>query len=299
MDSKKKLVLVTVLFSIISLYGLKTGIDNSLVISVRQIFLFNETSYLASIETERKILAKQAAYKLTTEATWPLNTSTAPTDLFGLDRYKRIREMMKQEVGDYPGTIKYSVSRIFNTSRVTNEHKYKFIVKPKLEECEASSQKKVLLLAVVVIGAEFEEKRNLIRSSWGNKTGLRSDMRVIFAVALSLNEQTNKKIEQEAHKYNDILQEDFIDDYFNLTIKVIGAFKYVTENCRPDSYSFVMRINDDVVVRRDELIKLLKSFTSPKNLIIGHMLTMSPSIRSRNYYLQMFETIINFIFERK
>lgn len=279
--NRKQLVVIATLCSVAFYISLIYGTSqNWLPVSPRRevvatsSILYDFSTYSSSSST------KSTSTSTTTDRTTSSSTpgvTFARTDLFNAEQYAQIYDKLKEQPGDYPNTVKFNISGIFNTSRVTNEHKYNFIIKPKLEECDPSSQKKLFLLAIVMIGVGFEDKRQLIRSTWGNVTHA-PDLKVIFAVALSRDNATNHRVKLEAEKYNDILQEDFIDDYFNITIKVIGAFKYFTENnCRVDR---LMRINDDVVIQRGRLIQFLKNINHTRNLIIGHAILGAGPIRA-------------------
>jgi hypothetical protein len=121
-------------------------------------------------------------------------------------------------------------------------------------------QKNLTLLAFVVIAPDSFEQRALIRSTWGSKVFKR--LRVIFALALSKDDAINEKIRNEFEVHKDIIQEDFIDSYYNLTSKILMGFRWVHEYCS-GSY-FTMRINDDVVVNTVRLLDFLDDFRASR-----------------------------------
>lgn len=71
--------------------------------------------------------------------------------------------------------------------------------------------------------------------------------------------------------HNDIVQENFLDTYKNLTLKTIMGLKWVSDYCGNASYA--MKIDDDVVVNPFFLLKYLgnnvKKSVYIKNKIIG------------------------------
>ena len=59
-------------------------------------------------------------------------------------------------------------------------------------------------------------------------------------------------LETEASKYEDMVQEDFIDTFVNLTLKATFMFKWVTSNdCL--SAKFLFKTDDDTFVNPEQL----------------------------------------------
>lgn len=195
--------------------------------------------------------------------------------------FENIFRTFQSTKGQAPNSIMYNVKNIFKKVVITNEHRNKFIIKPNLDQCRINPNhsKKLTLLGLVMIGADYFERRQLIRDTWANKQLMNdeTDFRVIFCIGLSKNTTSNELIKQEAKKYNDILQEDFTDNYFNLTIKVIGAYKFAHEYCA-NNVEYVLRVNDDVVVNIKYLVKFLKNLSvqgantgGVRNAIMGNI----------------------------
>ena len=62
------------------------------------------------------------------------------------------------------------------------------------------------LCTIVIISPESFEKRNLIRSTWGNNSLAPEDFKVIFIIGLSTNSTINEVITEEFKLNKDILQ---------------------------------------------------------------------------------------------
>ena len=62
----------------------------------------------------------------------------------------------------------------------------------------------------------------------------------------------------ENHIYRDIIQEDFLDTYWNSSLKTMAAYKWVHNYC-PNA-QFVLMANDDVVVDIFKLVPYLQTF---------------------------------------
>ena len=86
-----------------------------------------------------------------------------------------------------------------------------FKINPKELICQTPSNKPILFIAFVIIAPLYFEKRDLIRSTWGNKS-ISDDFKIIFTIGMSKNETINRQIEEE-HKINQdiLLINNFID----------------------------------------------------------------------------------------
>lgn len=63
------------------------------------------------------------------------------------------------------------------------------------------------------------------------------------------------QLEEEGRTYRDIIQEDFLDTYFNLTLKSILALKWVTQHCT--GLEYFMKADDDVFINVPKLMSYL------------------------------------------
>ena len=63
-------------------------------------------------------------------------------------------------------------------------------------------------------------------------------------------------LEKEASIHGDILQDDFIDSYRNMTIKTIMAFRWFHQYCA--GAQFVMKADDDVFINTPALLSIIE-----------------------------------------
>lgn len=70
-------------------------------------------------------------------------------------------------------------------------------------------------------------------------------------------------VEEEASAYNDVIQENFVDSYNNLTLKSVMLLKFVKNHCGQVRYIF--KCDDDMFVYLPNLLALIK-VTQEKNL---------------------------------
>lgn len=110
--------------------------------------------------------------------------------------------------------------------------------------------------------------RRLIRESWGSVSCYRNlSMNVIFVIGLSGLSVINVKVQEEASRHSDILWADFIDSYWNLTLKHIFAHRWIIENCT--KAKFVLKVDDDIFVDIFQVIGLIieEYSKNPRNLL--------------------------------
>ncbi|KAG8195490.1 hypothetical protein JTE90_010794 [Oedothorax gibbosus] len=127
-----------------------------------------------------------------------------------------------------------------------------------------------VFLAVVVCSAVANAgARNAIRDTWAQDAKHAGNLRVFFLLGKSPNDSLNALVSSESEKFGDIIQQDFVDSYNNLTIKSVMMLKWATEHC--SKANFIMKTDDDMFVHLPNLFRLLKTKkkTAAKNLLLG------------------------------
>ena len=172
---------------------------------------------------------------------------------------------------------------IKNLNLFRSEIKLKgFIIDPAYSIC---SNKDVYIITVVIVKPGDFERRALIRRTWGDPRWV-VDFKVVFLVGLSAQNTTNNLIIEESKAFKDIIQLDYLDSYFNLTTKVMRGFKWASTYCSNTKY--ILRINDDVVVNKFDLVKYLRNVTNENkyntnNLMIGWYFARGQVIRMEGH----------------
>lgn len=123
------------------------------------------------------------------------------------------------------------------------------------------------LLVVVFSGPNNFRERQLIRLTWGSKKSLatlQGRSKVIFSLGRINNHTVQKLILEENEKSGDILQGDFLEDYYLLAQKSINVLTWVKETCT--KVSWIVKTDDDTVHQIWEVNSLILnlSITSPK-----------------------------------
>uniref|UniRef100_A0A1A9WP13 Hexosyltransferase n=1 Tax=Glossina brevipalpis TaxID=37001 RepID=A0A1A9WP13_9MUSC len=93
-------------------------------------------------------------------------------------------------------------------------------------------------------------------------------VRILFLVGRNRDEQLESnetlwRIRQEADQYDDIIQENFIDTYNNLTVKAVMSLKWVINNGCYQKAAFFMKCDDDTFVNVPNLLHFLLGGTIP------------------------------------
>jgi hypothetical protein len=78
-------------------------------------------------------------------------------------------------------------------------------------------------------------------------------------IAEPKDKSTQKELESEALQYKDMIQFGFIDNYYNMTLKVISILCWTQYKCLDTKY--IMKAND-IIININLLVKNLKIFRS-------------------------------------
>lgn len=121
-----------------------------------------------------------------------------------------------------------------------------------------------LVLIFVKVHLEDFEARKVIRETWGNVTTWKKfgvedkDVIVLFSLGASKRHipRVQAAVKQENDIFHDIIQENYIENFHNLTLKVAGQLKWPLRYCR--GAVFWMTTDSDVFVHVGNLVSHLK-----------------------------------------
>ena len=111
-------------------------------------------------------------------------------------------------------------------------------------------------------------QRMSLRETWAQVNLFRKHpSRLVFFLGRSDDSYLQELMRAEGVTYGDIVQEDFKDDYKNLTRKAIGALNWLSIYCHNTDYVF--KVDDDTYVNIFLLIKLLtKKYRRQRRFIL-------------------------------
>ncbi|NXM46919.1 B3GL1 acetylgalactosaminyltransferase, partial [Gymnorhina tibicen] len=116
------------------------------------------------------------------------------------------------------------------------------------------------------------EARQAVRITWGSRDSWWGQ-RVLTLFLLGQDAHREDKaaalsVEDESVLYGDIIRQDFVDTYDNLTLKTIMAFQWFSEFC--SNARFFMKTDTDVFINTPNLVKLLLRLNSSENVFTGY-----------------------------
>lgn len=118
--------------------------------------------------------------------------------------------------------------------------------------------KKVHLLILVKSSLNHFDRRNIIRKTWGKENRF-SDVptRTVFILGTSYDIDLEKRIKDEHARNGDIVQYNFVDEYYNNTIKTMSAIKWASIYCNNTNFYFFS--DDDMYVSIKNVLRYLRN----------------------------------------
>ncbi|XP_059399575.1 beta-1,3-galactosyltransferase 2-like [Carassius carassius] len=161
---------------------------------------------------------------------------------------------------------------------VAHPSNYHFI----LDEPDKCSQWDPFLVLMVPVAPHQVEARNAIRSTWGNESSVQGKaVLTLFLVGLTGGPEAQQKLEEESRQHRDLVQSNFVDSYFNLTIKTMVIMDWLATHCPQAAYA--MKIDSDMYIGLENLMSLLLAPNTPReNYITGYMMWNRPVVRNKN-----------------
>ncbi|KAK7079561.1 Beta-1,3-galactosyltransferase 5 [Halocaridina rubra] len=135
-----------------------------------------------------------------------------------------------------------------------NPHEYHMIINnPKI----CSAEKTISILVAVSSAVSNFYRRRAIRETWGGSVPLGgSHAKLVFLLGNPNDSDLQTQVVEESRTYGDILQEDFVDSYMNLTIKSVMGLKWASLYCQQAQY--FMKTDDDMYVNLPTLLTYLQ-----------------------------------------
>ncbi|XP_035032903.2 N-acetyllactosaminide beta-1,3-N-acetylglucosaminyltransferase 3-like [Hippoglossus stenolepis] len=156
----------------------------------------------------------------------------------------------------------------------------------------ANKSAQVFLLLVIKSYPMNYEHREVLRKTWAKErlhNGVRIE-RIFISGATGSHvekERKNRLLELEQNEYNDNLQWDFRDTFYNLTLKQVLLLEWMERNC--PKARFLLN-GDDVFANTDNMVEYLQGLRDndgSKHLFTGHLIQNAGPIRSpgSKYYV--------------
>ncbi len=105
----------------------------------------------------------------------------------------------------------------------------------------------IYYVLLVMNTAHNAKKRHIIRTTWGRHNFFKGfPSRTVFLLGNVDSPRQRKQLKVENRRFRDIIQFDFLEEYQNLTIKVLAGIKWAMRYCHQAKYVF--RSDDDLFV---------------------------------------------------
>ncbi|KAM6907143.1 N-acetyllactosaminide beta-1,3-N-acetylglucosaminyltransferase 3-like [Xenentodon cancila] len=146
----------------------------------------------------------------------------------------------------------------------------------------------VFLLLVIKSSPQNHDRREMLRKTWAKERLYNGAwIRRIFISGTMgsgpAKRRLNKLLQLEQQKNKDILQWDFSDTFYNLTLKQVLFLEWTERNC--PHVHFMLNGDDDVFAHTENMVlylQNLKDNDGSKHLFTGHLIQYVGPIRIRH-----------------
>lgn len=158
---------------------------------------------------------------------------------------------------------------------------------------EASSD--VFLLLVIKSSPPNYDRREVLRKTWAQERQHRGkSIRRVFISGVPADtgferQRLNKLMQLESREYGDVIQWDFVDTFFNLTLKQVLFMEWMEHHC--PGVRFLLNGDDDIFANTDNMVEYLMGLPDgndgSKHLYVGHLIRWVGPIREKwsKYYV--------------
>ncbi|CAL1532753.1 unnamed protein product [Lymnaea stagnalis] len=170
----------------------------------------------------------------------------------------------------------------FLSEPAIRKHDFPYIHNPK-EECARRKIDLVLAVSSAPENFEFRMKtREGLKGSYAHERS--NNATLLFFIGRSNHHNKSKRfqveINMEMRRFGDIVQEDFVDSYRNLTLKTISVLKWVSTFCTRTAY--VIKSDDDVGIKVAYAVAALQRYQKRfGNFLLGRWNTMNIVMRNK------------------
>lgn len=151
--------------------------------------------------------------------------------------------------------------RHLETEMENHIHSYKKRERKKRQP--RSCKHKYKLVVVVQSKTSNFDRRNIIRSTWGDRCTKcrRKKWIVFFLTGTSLDPKEAPSLKEEGEEHGDLIPVDTVDSMRNITDKLKKGFTWASTHCR---FSYMLKTNDNTFVNIPTLYQFLQHPQTPQ-----------------------------------
>ncbi|KAL7879409.1 hypothetical protein SRHO_G00016630 [Serrasalmus rhombeus] len=266
-----------------------TGITGFLVLllCVGVLLFISEYSLLAEKKDHQVNIVTHTAQKLeknhsvTKQNMWT-EEATSPFPATSEGNLSSILEDSSQQELKNSVESNASFSEEITAESILTVESYNYIINEE-DKCQ---ERGPFLVLLITVEPQHVQARDAIRQTWGNES-VAEGVGFVRLFLLGIREglttsQLQSSIEAESQQYHDIIQQNYIDSYYNLTFKTLMGMHWIATYCPGASY--VMKTDSDMFVNTEYLIqKLLNPSLPPKlKYFTGFVMYHEPPHRNKN-----------------
>lgn len=153
--------------------------------------------------------------------------------------------------------------------------------------------KDIFAIFIVKSAVDHFEHRSGIRQTWGKEKQVHGKLlQTIFMIGKSEDTKLQHEIKKEHHRFHDLVQDNFIDNYWNNTYKIMMAFHWTARYCR--NARFTIFVDDDFYISPHNLVTYLENLSARerhRHVITGYIWSVSVPLRHRwtKWYTPLWE----------
>lgn len=145
-----------------------------------------------------------------------------------------------------------------------------------INEPNKCQENRPFLILLIPVQTWQSEARQAIRQTWGKEDfvpGVQVLRLFLLGTDATSTNDAKQALVDESQRYHDLIQQEYMDTYNNLTLKTLMGLKWVATYCPQVPY--VMKADSDMFVNTEYLInKLLIPDQPPrKNYFTGYLMT--------------------------
>uniref|UniRef100_A0A336LJU9 Hexosyltransferase n=1 Tax=Culicoides sonorensis TaxID=179676 RepID=A0A336LJU9_CULSO len=195
--------------------------------------------------------------------------------------------------GDVPKFVKLLRNGKLPNVKPINSYEYPYINEVR-QKCFAENLTvKPHLVIIVKSALDHFEKRLYIRQTWGYEHRF-SDVliKTVFVLGTTKFSDSNfkSKLSFESKKFNDILQVNFFDSYFNNTIKTMVGIKWAVTRC-PLS-KFYLFVDDDYYISIKNVLMYVRNPVAYPEFLEETQEVMHQAARSLSYSNKTYDVLL-------